>query len=237
MHPTELPQYALDGALRRRGKIHAIEHVDPAKCALVVIDMQNVFLQKGAPAETPIAREIVPNVNKLADAVRQTGGKVIWVQMTHGPENLNTWSFFYEVVSRPKRAQEMLEWMAPGSQGQQLWPQMDAREEDLYIEKTRYSVFAQGSSNISEVMKEHGLNTVLITGTVSNVCCESSARDSMMLNYKTVMVSDANAAHTDEEHLAALASVFQVFGDVYRTEEMISLIERGTETSRRQAAE
>ena len=55
MHPTELPQYALDGALRRRGKIHAVEHVDPAKCALVVIDMQNVFLQKGAPAETPIA--------------------------------------------------------------------------------------------------------------------------------------------------------------------------------------
>ena len=86
-------------------------------------------------------------------------------------------------------------------------------------------------------MKEHGLDTVLITGTVSNVCCESSARDSMMLNYKTVMVSDANAAHTDEEHLAALASVFQVFGDVYRTEEMISLLERGTETSRRQAAE
>ena len=117
MHPTELPQYALDGALRRRGKIHAIEHVDPAKCALVVIDMQNVFLQKGAPAETPIAREIVPNVNKLADAVRQTGGKVIWVQMTHGPENLNTWSFFYEVVSRPKRAQKMLEWMAPGVSG------------------------------------------------------------------------------------------------------------------------
>ena len=56
----------------------------------------------------------------------------------------------------------------------------------------------------------------------------------MMLN-KTVMVSDANAAHTDE-HLATLASVFQVFGDVYRTEEMISLM-RGTETSRRQAAE
>ena len=131
----------------------------------------------------------------------------------------------------------MLEWMAPGSQGQQLWPQMDAREEDLYIEKTRYSVFAQGSSNISEVMTELGLDTVLITGTVSNVCCESSARDSMMLNYKTVMISDANAAHTNEEHLAALVSIIQVFGDVYTTEEMISLLERGTETSRPQAAE
>ena len=81
MHPTKLPQYALDGAMRRRGKIHSIEQVDPARCALVVIDMQNVFLQEGAPAETPIAREIVPNVNKLADAVRETGGKVIWVKM------------------------------------------------------------------------------------------------------------------------------------------------------------
>ena len=55
-----------------------------------------------------------------------------------------------------------------------------------------------------------------------------------MLNYKTVMVSDANAAHTDEEHLPAHNLCFQVFGDVYRTEEMISLIERGNETSRRQ---
>lgn len=237
MHPTELPRYALDGALRRRGKIHAIEQVDPAKCALVVIDMQNVFLQKGAPAETPMAREIVPNVNKLADAVRQTGGRVIWVQMAHSPENLDTWSFFYEAVSRPERAEKMLEWMAPGSQGQQLWPQMDAREDDLYVEKTRYSAFVQGSSSITEVLTNHELDTVLITGTISNVCCESSARDAMMLNYKTVMVSDGNAGYTDEEHLAALASIFQVFGDVYTTEEMISLLESGVETATWQAAE
>ncbi|MDG2032624.1 MAG: cysteine hydrolase [Rhodospirillales bacterium] len=237
MHPTELPQYAIDGALRRRGKIHAIEQVDPAKCALVVIDMQNVFLKEGAPAETPMAREIVPNINKLANAVRQTGGRVIWVQMTHSSENLDTWSFFYQVVSRPERARKMLEWMTPGSEGQQLWPQMDAQENDLYVEKTRYSVFGQGSSTITEVMTDHELDTVLITGTVSNVCCESSARDAMMLNYKTVMVSDGNAGHTDEEHLAALASIFQVFGDVYTTEELISLLESGAETAKRQAAE
>ena len=237
MHPTELPQYAIDGALRRRGKIHAIEQVDPAKCALLVIDMQNVFLQEGAPAETPMARQIVPNINKLANAVRNTGGKVIWVQMTHGVENLQNWSFFYEAVSRPARAQNMLDWMSRGSEGQQLWPQLNTHENDYYIEKTRYSVFAHGSSNITQVLTDCSLDTVLITGTVSNVCCESSARDAMMKNYKTIMISDCNAAHTDEEHLATLASIFQVFGDVYTAEETISLLKNGMKSVSQHAAE
>ena len=237
MHPMELPQYAIDGALRRRGKIHAIEQIDPNKCALVVIDMQNVFLQKGAPAETPMAREIVPNINKLAETVRQTGGKGIWVQMTHSADNLETWSFFYEVISRPERAQTMLDWMARGSEGQKLWPHLDARENDYYVEKTRYSVFAQGSSNITDILTELGLDTILITGTLSNVCCESSARDAMMLNYKTIMVADGNAAYTDEEHLATLASIFQVFGDVYSTEELVSLLENGVKPVAQNAAE
>ena len=237
MHPTELPQYAIDGALKRRGKIHSIEHVDPVTCALVVIDMQNVFLQEGAPAETPIAREIVPNINKLAEVIRQNGGKVIWVQMTHAPEHRDTWSFFYEGVSKPERAKKMSEWLTRGSDGQKLWPDMDAKEEDLYVEKNRFSAFLQGSSNITEVMKDHHLDTVLITGTVSNVCCESSARDAMMLNYKTIMVSDGNAGLTDEEHLATLASIYQVFGDVYTTEEIISLLEIGSGKNVQNAAE
>lgn len=227
MHPTELPQYAIDGALRRRGKLHTIEAVDPSKTALVVIDMQNVFLQEGAPAEVPVAREIVPNINKLAAETRATGGKVIWVQMTHGEENLKTWSFFYTAVSKPERAKKMLKWMSRGSEGQKLWPELDVMEDDIFVEKNRYSAFVQGSSDISEKMNEHGLDTAVIVGTLTNVCSESSARDAMMLNYKPIMISDGNAAPTDEEHLASLASIAQVFGDVYTTDEMIELLHTG----------
>jgi nicotinamidase-related amidase len=65
---------------------------------------------------------------------------------------------------------------------------------------------------------------VLIAGTATNVCCESTARDAMMLNYKTVMVSDACSAFTAQEHAASLDSFLLNFGDVQTTEEVMTLL-------------
>jgi nicotinamidase-related amidase len=67
----------------------------------------------------------------------------------------------------------------------------------------------------------------LITGTATNVCCESSARDAMMLNFKVVMVSDALATHSDEEHNATLSAFYGQFGDVQTTEQVLQSLERG----------
>ena len=69
-----------------------------------------------------------------------------------------------------------------------------------------------------------GIDTVLVAGTKTNVCCESTARDAMMRDYKVVMVSDANGARYDEDHLAGLTSFFQSFGDVRTTEEVIGVL-------------
>ena len=68
---------------------------------------------------------------------------------------------------------------------------------------------------------------MLITGTVTNVCCESSARDAMMTNFKTIMVSDGNAAMTQEEHEAALTAFYNIFGDVMDTDMIIAALARG----------
>ena len=82
---------------------------------------------------------------------------------------------------------------------------------------------------MAEILEQHGLDTVVITGTLTNVCSESSARDAMMRNFKTILISDANAAPTDEEHIASLASILQVFGDVYDTQEIVAMLESGAE--------
>src|SRR4030095_3323424 len=100
----------------------------------------------------------------------------------------------------------------------ELWATLDVRVEDLIVEKNRFSAFIQGSSNLAEVLRARGLDTILVTGTVTNVCCESTARDAMMLNFKTIMVSDGNAAVTDEDHNAALANFYLTFGDVMSTD-------------------
>ena len=230
MHKTDLPQYAIDGAIRRRGKLHQFEEIEPAKSVLVVIDMQNAFLKEGSPAEVPVAREIVPNINKLAKAFRASGGRVAWVQMTQSKDSLVDWSVFYNGVNNPERADRMIGVLSEGSEGHALWPELNVLEEDLIVLKDRYSAFLPGASDLAEILEINGIDTVVITGTLTNVCSESSARDAMMRNFKTIMVSDANAAPTDEEHIASLAGLFQVFSDVYATAEMVAMLENNTQT-------
>jgi ureidoacrylate peracid hydrolase len=94
------------------------------------------------------------------------------------------------------------------------------------VEKNRFSAFIQGSSNLADVLRDRGLDTILVTGTVTGVCCESTARDAMMLNFKTVMVSDGNAAMTDEDHNASLASFYLTFGDVMSTDLLVECLTR-----------
>lgn len=218
MHDSRIAQEVLDQlAQRRAGRPYRSDRLDGARTALVVIDLQNVFMLPGMPIEVPMAREIVPNVNRLAAAMRNAGGTVVWVQMTTEGQ-ADSWSVFFDDVSTEEATREML----PGSHGFELHAELDVREGDLRIHKTRYSAFIQGSSDIDAQLRARGIDTLAIVGTLTNVCCESSARDAMMLNYRIAFVQDANAALSDAEHNATLTTICRVFGDVVSTEEVIA---------------
>jgi len=225
MHKIEMPAWATAHAVERRGKEHIYDNLDPRKTALVVIDLQNGFMDEAvAVSYVPGAVDIVPNVNRLAAAVRQTGGKVFWIRNTFDETNITTWSTYFEAVTPEKRARAIAN-MAPGTRGHELYPTLEVKPEDEIVNKYRFSAFVQGASELPERLRAQGCDTVLITGTVTNVCCESSARDAMMLNFKTVMVSDGNAARTDAEHNATLGSFYSVFGDVMDTDHLIARLE------------
>jgi ureidoacrylate peracid hydrolase len=149
----------------------------------------------------------------------------VWIKTTFTAETLKSWSTYYE-ISRPEQNTKRAEALAAGSKGHELWAALDARPEDLTVEKKRFSAVIQGSSNLAEVLRERGLDTVLITGTVTGVCCESTARDAMMCNFKTIMVSDGCAAMTDEDHNASLSNFYLTFGDVMSTEQVIGRLRR-----------
>jgi ureidoacrylate peracid hydrolase len=185
----------------------------------VVIDLQNAFMLPGMPVEVATAREIVPNVNKLAAATRAAGGKVVWVKMNLEGQS-EAWRVFFD--GDPRRA--TLAELTPGARGFELHADLDVRPEDAIVVKRRFSAFIQGSSDIDRHLRDLGIDTVVIVGTLTNVCCESSARDAMMLNYRVVFVSDANAALSDADHNATLASIIRVFGDVATTDEAIALL-------------
>jgi ureidoacrylate peracid hydrolase len=226
MHKLAIPQSVIDRVVARRGKEHVYEDLDPGKTALVVVDLQNAFMMPGvAHSECKMAPRIVPNANRLAQAVRATGGKVVWIQTAFTDESLEEWSVLHG-MALPARTEKRIEALSRGSKGYQLWPELDVQPEDLIVEKLRFSAFIQGSSNLAEVLRAHGLDTVLITGTVTSVCCESTARDAMMLNFKTIMVTDGNAAATDEDHNGALIGFYLTFGDIMSTDMLISRLER-----------
>jgi len=226
MHKIAIPKSVVDRVIARRGREFVYETMDPRKTALVVVDMQNAFMLPGvAHTLCPMALEIVPNVNRLAQSVRETGGTVAWIKTTFTAETLKSWSTYYD-LSKPEQNLKRAEALAASSKGHALWAALDARPGDVTVEKQRFSAFIQGSSNIAEVLRERAIDTVVITGTVTGVCCESTARDAMMMNFKTIMVSDGCAAMTDEDHNASLANFYLTFGDVMSTDQVIACLRR-----------
>src|SRR5262249_45040350 len=134
-----------------------------------------------------------------------------------------TWSAYMEFVS-PEFSTDMLGALSEGADGAELWHALDIRPGDRHVIKRRFSALIQGSSDLDARLRAAGIDTLVITGTATNVCCESTARDAFMLNYRTIVVSDANATVSDEAHNAALDALFTRFADVFSTEELLGLL-------------
>jgi ureidoacrylate peracid hydrolase len=218
MHKVTLPDELRAALRRRRGRDHIFDNWTPARTALLVVDMQNHFVAPGALAEVPQARGIVGNINRLAEGLRKAGGHVVWIRSTFTPDGAASWPMFFDNFVPPEARGPLRLALTPGHPGHELWPELDVRAGELVVSKTRFSAFIQGASDLEPLLRQRGIDTVLIAGTLTNVCCESTARDAMMRDFRVAMIEDANAARTDEEHLAGLRTVVQVFGDVLTTE-------------------
>ena len=235
MHDVKISKDVIDDVIAHRGREHVFDDLDPSKTALLVVDMQNGFMMEGvAHARCAMAIEIVPNINQLAETLRATGGMVVWIKNTVTPETMTSWSV-RDDMDGPERSTKRLESMAPGSIGHELWAELDARPEDAVVQKTRFSAFIQGSSNLEALLRARGIDTVIVTGTVTNVCCESTARDAMMRNFRTIMATDANAAQTDELHNASLAAFYLKFGDIMPTEMIVQRLKANSGRARASA--
>jgi ureidoacrylate peracid hydrolase len=105
---------------------------------------------------------------------------------------------------------------------QEVWSGLTTSPADHTVLKNRYSALIQGSSQLERTLRGMDVDTVLIAGTKTNVCCESTARDAMMLDFKVVMVEDCCAALSDDEHRSALENVIQQFGDVMTAGEVVA---------------
>lgn len=227
MHKIEITQQAIDISLRRRGAVQPFATIEPLKTALLVVDMQTGFIAPGAVAEIPVAREIVPNINRLANALRHAGGTIVWIVSTYGPGAERDWTTFFNFIITGEASDRFRLAFQEGKPEHALWRELDRRPEDLLISKNRLTPFADPNQELERLLRSRGVDMALIVGTVTNVCCECTARDAAMRNFKTIMISDANASRNDVEHNATLSIFLQAFGGVLSTDEAVELIGKG----------
>jgi ureidoacrylate peracid hydrolase len=226
MHKIAIPQTSIDRVLMRRRSLHVYENLDPARTAHVVVDLQNGFMAPGQPAEIPAAREIVSNVNRISAAVRAVGGQVVYIQNTIDAAAKVAWSNWFTHMTGENRRDAMDAAFAEGSYGHALWPDLEVLPGDIRVKKNRFSALIPGSSELHNVLQKRNIDTVIITGTATNVCCESTARDAMMMNYKVIFVADGTATFNDDEHNATLGIMLAMFADVMTTDHLVGCLAR-----------
>ncbi len=227
MHQVTIRKEIVDRVLQRRGRYHLFDWLDPRRTALAIIDMQSTFCAPGGPAEVAAARGIVEPINKLTSGLRKLGVPVIWVLHANMQiDGKSDWELFFTHIVADEMKQKTLESLAPGKQA--IWTDLTVGPEDRTIVKNRYSALIPGSSHLERLLRSIGADTLLVAGTKTNVCCESTVRDAMMLDFKAVMVEDCCAALSDDEHRGALENIIQQFGDVMTTTEVLTRLRGST---------
>ncbi|HSB76100.1 MAG TPA: isochorismatase family cysteine hydrolase [Terriglobales bacterium] len=190
--------------------------IDAGRCALIVIDMQNAFVAKGAPFETPGARAMIPRLERLIGGARELQMPIVWTQSDHRPP-------YGGLMLRkfPAICCERVLWQ--GEASFQMYPEMiQPREGPLEYRIVKHKFDAFFETDLDAILRYHRIDTVIITGTATNACCESTARSAFMRDYKVAFPSDANATFDEAMHRATLVNIDLLFGRVLTTEELLA---------------
>lgn len=164
-----------------------INDINPAKTAMIVVDMQNDFVAAGAPMETPAARNMVPKLAEALKSCREAEIKVIYTAHVHRRDGCDMGLF--DDMHPPIASRAGL---VDGTPGVDIYPDLAPAPGEHVIKKHRYSGFY--GTDLDIILREWGVDTVIISGTTTENCCHATARDAMFRNYCVVFLSDATAA-------------------------------------------
>lgn len=216
-HPSGIPERIVEKVVARRGRLHAFDTIDPRSTALVVIDLDVATVRGDRTSE-----RMIDTVNALARVVRRSGGLVAWVlsRMEVMPRH------FSAILGSALATRYFNDGHGTGP-GTRLWPGLQREDADVVAVKSGASAFFPGKCDLKGQLDARGIDTVLISGAVTNICCESSARDAAELEYKVILVSDALSGHAHGLHEASLATFYRIFGDVRPSTEIARLLDSG----------
>ena len=155
---------------------------------MIVVDMQNDFVAPGAAMETPAARQIVPKLAEALRICREAGIKVVYTAHVHRRDGCDMGLF--DDLHPPIANRNAL---VDGTPGVEIYAELAPKAGEHVVKKHRYSGFF--GTDLGIILREWGVDTVLISGTTTENCCHATARDAMFRNYRVVFLSDATATY------------------------------------------
>lgn len=217
-HPSGIDPKIVAKVVARRGRLHAFEEITPSRTALVVIDLMRASVENDESCAS-----LVAPIEAVSSALRQRGGTVAWVTASSQCANAPV----MRAIHGDDRHRGFVEAAREDDPRSGLWPEFTPVENDVRVTKRGYSAFFPGHCALHPQLQQRGIDTLLIAGTVTNICCESSVRDAVELGYRVIMISDANVGHARGLHEASLATIYRCFGDVRPAAEVLDLIDAG----------
>lgn len=169
-----------------------------AKEALLIIDMLNDFVLKGAPLEVPETRKVIPDIKREIEKARAEGNPVIYICDAHGPDDKEFSKFGW-----PPHA-------VKGTKGAEVVDELKPAPNDIIIEKTTYSGFY--NTKLDEMLKSLGIVCLRLTGCVTHICVMFTASDAVLRDYNVTVVENGVAGLAKEDHDAALRIMKNVMG-------------------------
>lgn len=189
----------------------------PKQAALLVIDMQNDFLNPRSVAYTANAKEIIPNLQKLIINARKCKIPVIFTVHCHQDPQIDggmTAKWWPEI--RDKRT------LVAGSKGSELIEELTPSPNEKIIYKHRYSAFY--NTDLEIYLRGLKVSDLIISGIMTGICVESTVRDAFFRDYRVFVVGDATAAGEHELHINSLKIMAYAFAYITTTDEILAML-------------
>ena len=187
----------------------------PASAALLVIDMQRFFLEPDAPGFTEGGPAILPNVARLVGAFRRAGRPVLFTRHVHRPDRSDAgiMGWWWEGMC------------LEGSRESEIHPEVAPLDGEKVIPKHRYSAFHD--TDLATVLRCLRIEEVAVCGVMTNLCCETTAREAYMRDHRVFFVADGTGAATEEMHVASLLNLAYGFARVTTAAEVEEMLGAG----------
>jgi nicotinamidase-related amidase len=193
---------------------------------LIVVDMQNDFVRRGAPQEVPDARAIIPTVRTLLDTFRRAGRPVFYTRFLAGPNPTLMWIWSPECGEAlrscwPGHTREYEDADGP-LEGPAIVDELAPMPGEVVIDKYGYGGFH--NTVLEDALRARHVSQAVVTGTVTQICVEETVREGFHRNLEMVVVRDGVASFDPQLHDATLKNLAMKFARVTTAEEVMAAV-------------